>query len=144
MPPGVLMAAPTREEATARLQELVDLWRLARERSLPLFQKTSYALAEETFAEPDPLAMATVRRRCAAVIDKVWRGEGKDQRAERDDPWLLATYGDVDLHDLLSPDHAGDLALLPLARRLWSPVLDAIAKGEGIAPRWAPISQAAS
>jgi len=123
----------TAEEARAELEGLVGLWRLARQRPLPLFRKTSFAAAKVLdAARPDQDERALHAKLIAAVAEG-WRG-GERSPGDVDDAWIATFFVDYDPLDHL--EDAGDGGLLGLARRVWVPVHRGLRAGGELSPRW--------
>ena len=110
--------------ARARLTALVQLWRLARRRPLPLFEKTSYALA--VFMDGEGFVPAPSD--AAVDVDAAWAGRFGDVTDpavqaffEEFDPVGAIDSGPVEKHD--------PRAFTALAAKVWQPVVAAAGAG---------------
>ncbi len=107
--------APPPEEARRLLSDLVAIWRAGRCQPLPLFARTSPALADVLLK--DAVAPAASLQR---VLAENWVGDDHAS-GDGDDPAILRLFGDEAPADLAHP--AGPLSLRGLAERVWLPML---------------------
>jgi exodeoxyribonuclease V gamma subunit len=114
-----------RQEATAALAGLVELYDVGMREPLPLFAKTSAAYAEAARAGQDPVPAAA----------QEWHGEWRFELEDTELEHQLVLGGVRTLDELLeiapSPGESGDgwrtgdqTRLGRLARRLWDPLLE--------------------
>jgi len=122
--------------ARSALEDLVTLWRRARVRPLPLFEKTSSAVgALLADAEEGPVS-AELRVRLEEKIEGQWFGDGIGRPGERLDRWIRPFFGDFDPIPSLADE--GPESFLDLARRVWCPVYRAMGSGGSTKARAKP------
>jgi len=115
--------------ARATLEDLAGVWRLARCCPLPLFEKTSTAVAkvlEGLEAEPD---IDAVRAELVAGVSTAWSGSG-DERGDIQNPWIATLFADYDPVDHLGDE--GSDSLVGLARTVWLPVVEGLEAGKAV------------
>ena len=123
----------TAGEARTALQGLVEVWRIARQRPIPLFRHTSCAAAGVLDESEDDLDSPGMAVRLAGEVATAWSG-GYRSQGDIDDPWISAFFVDYDPIDHLRDDNS--VSLINLARRVWLPVLRGLRKGRELGPRW--------
>lgn len=123
----------TDDDARTALGRLVEVWRVARERPLPLFRKTSSATAAVLATRGDDLHAPGVRVRLVGQVAEAWRG-GFRRRGDVEDPWIATFFVDYEPIDDL--DDERDFSLIGLARRVWLPLERALAGGTELASGW--------
>ena len=123
------------EDARATLVGLVELWRLAHARPLPLFKKTSKAVAEALSGSDDGAPDGAGRASLVAKVADSWGG-GYHSRGDIDDAWIAAYYVGYDPLDHL--DDNDEHGLVALARRVWSPIMFGLQRGRDIGAAWLP------
>ncbi|MBW2254909.1 MAG: exodeoxyribonuclease V subunit gamma, partial [Deltaproteobacteria bacterium] len=122
----------TAEEARTALAGLVEVRRLARERPIPLFRRTSFAAAKVLEQEQDLSAPGAWARLVGAVAEG-WVG-GYHSRGDIDDPWISTFFVDYDPIDQLGEED--ELSLIGMARRVWLPVQRGLSAGKALGPSW--------
>jgi hypothetical protein len=121
--PGWFVAAPTRDEAEATLGRLIEVWRSARTRVLPLFRHLSPRLAEWS-------------RGRAWDRDEALRAADGDYEKDLADTWSGAVFEGVELEELLGDgdgdggDGVGEESALDLARAVWGPLFAGVEAAE--------------
>ena len=119
------------EGARAVLMDLLAVWRLARQRPLPLFPRTSSGAAQVLAGADAGAAGAQVRLAQAVVTG--WHG-AFGGRGDIEDPWVATFFVDYDPVDHLDDD--GPHSLIGLARRVWVPVARALERGRELGTSW--------
>ncbi len=129
--PETWLAAPSKDDAAAMLADLVAVWRRARRRPLPLFEKTSAALAAGLPAPgqaADPKKVSRARGKVASA----WEGSsfgGNTIPGEREDRQIAALWaGWSPLDGSLDPADAEPFGFVDLAARVWAPLIRAVDK----------------
>jgi len=129
-------------DARVELEGLVELWRLARQRPLPLFRKTSFAAAKVLDAaepsqneqdEQDEQDESVLHAKLVTAVAEGWRG-GDRSRGDVEDAWIATFFVDYDPLDHL--EDAGEGGLLGLARRVWVPVHRGLRAGGELSSLW--------
>jgi exodeoxyribonuclease V gamma subunit len=121
------------EEARELLQSVLDVWRLARDRPLPLFRGTSYRVAAEVYRMGDESQTPGARSQLVKAVAEGWQG-GRFSRGDVEDPWVQTFFVDYDPIDHL--DDASEWGLLSLARRVWLPIFAGEARGKSLRESW--------
>jgi exodeoxyribonuclease V gamma subunit len=128
-----LVFGGTAEDARTALQGLADVWRLARQRPIALFRKTSYAAAGALCQFDDDPSARGARTKLADSVAQGWEG-GYHTRGDIDDSWVATFFVDYDPMDDL--DDESPWSLIDLARRVWLPIHRALRLGKDLGPCW--------
>jgi exodeoxyribonuclease V gamma subunit len=108
------------DEAATVLRGLIELWKTAREKPLPLFRYTSSAIGRVLSKSGHD------RTRLRAAAASGWHG-GYNTRGDIDDRWIAAFFLDYNPVDAL--DDSDSHGLTALAAQVWQPVDAAVAAG---------------
>ena len=123
------------DEALSALEGLLAIWRVARNRPIPLFRNTSAGAARELArCGDDPTAPGAHSRLVAAVADG-WHG-GFRSTGDVEDPWIRTFFVDYDPTAHL--DDEREFGLLTLARRVWLPIVHGEGLGQRLRGAWRP------
>ncbi len=123
-------------EARGLMHELTAIWRLARRRPLPLFTKTSAALAD-VLAQSDDLDDPATWRKAASKVAQAWDGDRR-MSAEKDEDYIAELYGDWDPLEAMERERTTPAqgGFVHLARRIWLPISRAKQAGSDLAGSW--------
>ena len=121
------------ERARDLLQDLVGVWRAARERPVPLFRKTSLEAAGALVRCGGDLEAPGARSALASAVARGWSG-GFRSSGDVEDPWIRTFFVDYDPVDHL--DERGPGSLVDLAQRVWEPIVVSLQQGSALAAGW--------
>ncbi len=140
VPPGIFFfseASP--QEAEARLEGLVTVWRAARHEPLPLFRNTSPALGEILArSAPDPADPRKLRLKAK----KKWECTRDYPYGDDGDRWVQAFFSDFHPDQVMKTDEQvhplPTEGLLGLADRVWRPLYAAMDEATKHIGTWLP------
>ena len=131
------------EDARDQLEDLVEVWRKGRCEPLPLFAKSSPALATALRSQGAAAEDGENRVAFFRAVYPSWQGSKRGGsfsiKGDRDDANVRCFFPDFELSTALQS--SGPWSLRGLARRVWLPLRDGCVAGETLRGRWAPPSE---
>jgi exodeoxyribonuclease V gamma subunit len=119
--------------ALAALDQLVSVWKNARRRPLPLFRRTSSAIANILYSERENLGSSATFSQMVQKASEAWYGN-RFVKGDIEDPWIATFFVDYDPIDHL--EEQGEDSLVGLATRVWVPVYKGLDQGKDLGFAW--------